>query len=617
MKKYAVIAIILLVLILVGCGTEKTPQREAPRGIPLPPPPLPPGATTSGGHQLLGMVVPTWANAWAAEPGTGVMTLSPLNSEGKFEKFDASGSVDLVVKITGYDIVWPIGYRTDTNYILTTIASGGTLNPTLVWKRFDVKKLDGTAYNIDPRSGYIITGSKTAELAMKLPSVDFEVNSDRLNAVVLYACKLLGVRTGFVEFDCNGIDAKTRKVRSDGTTTGLDSGPGSWLLKDFELAFVAPPAPTGPGTVTQQAATTAAFSYYYTYSGTPSYVVGTASAPATVDCFTTGTQTACTKGYQGTANYPYNAEIKPSVGWRVNEVEYYSGATATGTPIHTAQCSTTNPVCTAAPCAPCTFTVPATAYTTTGAYTAKIILSQTAAAATTATLTVTNTAGTNGGTGTVSGPSGTGITNCAPGATTGCSGTVSLNTPITLTATPATTPAGITVAWSETGCTGNTCAVTLTTAKTVTATFNAPAAGGGGGGTGAAVTCKVPLTNIFGANAPPYPRTTWTTPVGTTTLTPKDACTNYKVFGTGTTTFSKFTDFTTSEVTATVTSEAAGTFGTLDFLTCTLPCTAGTVGVARNTITKCKALTNIPDATDPSTDAANQYYGIDANPKCP
>lgn len=183
--------------------------------------------------------VPLWAKKWAQDPRG--LTLSPLTN-GKFQL----GS-DLTVKISGYDIVWSKGYRTDVKYVQETKKSGQQFDASKVWLSFDVsvKKPDNSNF---PVEGGWIKISRTDTLTTTVPSVSFEANSARYNAVALYACKITGPKDDYIEYDCNGIDNKPVKVKVSGSTS--DSGKGSWLLSDFEaegFGFVLPPAPNLPG----------------------------------------------------------------------------------------------------------------------------------------------------------------------------------------------------------------------------------------------------------------------------------------------------------------------------------------------------------------------------------
>ncbi len=150
--------------------------------------------------------VPSWAS-WAARP-VGVSV--------------AQNSGNVNVDISGFDFVWSRGYRSNANVLL----AGPPFSASSVWLPF----------NVNAGSNVVDDGwirASNSVLSTTIPSDSFVVNSQRFNAVVLYACKYLGRTSEFFEYDCNGIDGKTVKIKPD-HTYHQDSGRGSWLLTDFE-----------------------------------------------------------------------------------------------------------------------------------------------------------------------------------------------------------------------------------------------------------------------------------------------------------------------------------------------------------------------------------------------
>ncbi|GEM_PF-5628387 len=239
MKK--ILTLIILLVFLIGC--VQTPRNfgdlRTSKQVPLPPPPTVPGMTTAAGVAV-GKATPSWASAWAATP-TGI-SLTPLTSDGKFDKVNPQ----IASSITGYDLVWSQGYYTNVRYILQQLSSGQTLDATEVWKTFDIKKPDGTPYFAN---GGWIQVARTDRLSATVPANEFEVNTGRYNSVVLFGCNNVGLNSGYVEYNCNGVDGLNVKVRGDNTLT-TDSGRGSWMLQDFEVSTTqllpsAPSAPTG------------------------------------------------------------------------------------------------------------------------------------------------------------------------------------------------------------------------------------------------------------------------------------------------------------------------------------------------------------------------------------
>ncbi len=226
-----ILCAIILLIVLIGCVPIEPKNIGNLKQVPLPPPPTMPGISTSQNIGVaVGKAVPSWATAngqaWAHDP-IG-MDLSPLTSEGKFDKVNPAVNTE----ITGYDLVWSQGYYTDTTYILG-LQSTQTPDATQVWETFDIKKPDGTLYF--PNGGWIQV-QRTDKLSAQVLSTTFQQNSNRLNAILLFACKTNGVNAaGYVDYDCNDVSTKSVKVKSDGTLA-TDSGRGSWMLKDFEIA---------------------------------------------------------------------------------------------------------------------------------------------------------------------------------------------------------------------------------------------------------------------------------------------------------------------------------------------------------------------------------------------
>lgn len=205
-------------------------------------PPLSP--TTPGTYNVQssassGSTVPTWDDVpkWAAAPSQ-LITLSPLIGD----KFDQT-SAALNVQVSGgndYSLVWSQLFYTNANYLLTNPSS---INPSQAWAAINVKKPDGTTL---ATPGWIKLASADS-LTAAIPSSNFVTNPNRYNAIAVFACKTLGPNDGgFAEYDCKDIGGKSVKVKSDGTLS-TDSGQGSWMVKDFDIAPTLPAAPCGPG----------------------------------------------------------------------------------------------------------------------------------------------------------------------------------------------------------------------------------------------------------------------------------------------------------------------------------------------------------------------------------
>ncbi|MBI4142104.1 putative metal-binding motif-containing protein, partial [Candidatus Woesearchaeota archaeon] len=194
MNKYVLLSVLIL---LTGCVEYG--------GWFLPPPPFVPGmdGTLSFENSVSGLVIDD-SLAWAATP-VGV-----------------SVSRD-VVTISGYDVVWSKGFYADAK----VLKQGPPYSASSVWLPFDIN-----AQNFPVRTGWIRV-SRNDELSTNIPLSS--IDGQDLNAVVVYACKFLRSTNEFLEYDCNGVDGKTVKIKPNGALHS-GSGRGSWMLKKFSVA---------------------------------------------------------------------------------------------------------------------------------------------------------------------------------------------------------------------------------------------------------------------------------------------------------------------------------------------------------------------------------------------